>query len=159
MICSFYAHALGCLQPDTRPSVACGWAGAVMLKNREKKNGGPTDRPTGQGTHPLIESLATKNLVDFNGKILERWKMKNNFIIFYTALKISQFQTIWLKKNWLLLFKRSFSGVSFPYIIIGIQVRNDQDMMSTLITSCIFPISFLTSSLLGVTAPKRVAWF
>ena len=25
-------------RPDTRPSVACGWAGAVMLKNRRKSN-------------------------------------------------------------------------------------------------------------------------
>ena len=47
---------------DTRPSVACGWAGAVMLKNRRKsctkKNGGPKDRRTDGRTHPLIESLA-----------------------------------------------------------------------------------------------------
>ena len=39
-------------RPDTRPSVAHGWAGAVMLKNRYRKKTGdrrtdrPTDRPT-----------------------------------------------------------------------------------------------------------------
>ena len=38
-------------RPDTRPSVACGWAGAVMPKNRRKsdflrKRDGPTDRRT-----------------------------------------------------------------------------------------------------------------
>ena len=42
-------------RPDTRRSVAHGWAGAVMLKNRyRKKTGyGPTDRRT-KG-HTLIE--------------------------------------------------------------------------------------------------------
>ena len=50
-------------RPDTRPSVAHGWAGAVMLKNCYRKKTGnrptdrqterPTDRPTDGRTHPL----------------------------------------------------------------------------------------------------------
>ena len=79
-----------------------------------------------------------------------------------TALIISQFLMVWLKRIWLLSFKRSFSGVSFPYIIIGIQVRNDQDMMSTLITSCRGTAieNYLYHLIFDIfTAPKRVAWF
>ena len=44
---------------DTRPSVACGWAEAVLLKNLyENVTDGPTGRRTDRRTHPLKESLA-----------------------------------------------------------------------------------------------------
>ena len=47
-------------RPDTWPSLACGWAGAVMLKNRGKsvfftkasRTNGLTDRRTNGRTHP-----------------------------------------------------------------------------------------------------------
>ena len=57
-----YMNRVG-TRPDTRPSVAYGWAGAVMLKNRRKSyfyesvTNGPTDEPMVGRTHPLIESL------------------------------------------------------------------------------------------------------
>ena len=58
-------------RPDTRPSVAYIWAGAVVLKNRRKsyfqesvtngptdrRTNGPMDQQTDERIHPLIESL------------------------------------------------------------------------------------------------------
>ena len=58
-------------RPDTWPPVAYAWAGAVMLKNRQKcyfnesvinlrtdrQMDRQTDRSTDERTHPLIESL------------------------------------------------------------------------------------------------------
>ena len=70
-------------RPDTRPSVACGWAEAVMLKNWQKRYfyesimDGPMDRRTDGWTHPLIESLARDKKSDCM-EILGNWS--SNYI-------------------------------------------------------------------------------
>ena len=55
-------------RPDTRPSVACGWAGAVMLKNRRKIYfyesimDGPMDRRT-DGWTPSYRVTSTRRKI------------------------------------------------------------------------------------------------